>query len=188
MAEFDFEKAVRWARLVPGKTFARRTDAELPFIEIARSGSELLLDTCVYIDQLQARLPATVEELANIRQVNHSAVAVAELMHVVGRLDPQHRGTVAAIRQIGTTVKGMRPHRMFTPDADTLGRAAILSGVLCRIQGYAKDDRYRSLNDCLLFLQAAKLGFTLVSRNVRDFDVLLQIVPKTRVLLYRRKD
>jgi predicted nucleic acid-binding protein len=188
LAGFDFDRAVRWARLARQETLARREDRELPFIAAAYSGPDLLLDTCVYVDQMQARLPAAVEQLSGIRQINHRAIVVAELMHLVGRLDPQHPGTAAAIRQIGIAVKAMRPHRLFEPDAETVGRAAILSGVLCRTQGYGKDDRLRSLHDCTLFLQAAKLGLTLLSRNIRDFDLLLQLIPKARVLFYRREN
>jgi len=187
LAEFDFDKVVRWARAARHETLVRRPEAELPFIESAHPGPDLLLDTCVYIDQMQERLPRAVEELADIRQLNHSTVAVAELMHTVGRLDPRHPGTATAIRQVGMALKAMRPHRLFEPDKEIAGRAAIPSGILCRTQGYAKGDRHRSFNDCILFLQAGKLGLTLLSRNVRDFDLLLQLFPKTRVLLYRRE-
>jgi hypothetical protein len=42
------------------------------------------------------------------------------------------------------------------------------------------------VNDGVLFLQAAKLGLTLLTRNISDFDYLLQMMPAGRVLLYRR--
>lgn len=77
-------------------------------------------------------------------------------------------------------------NRTFTPDADVLARAALLSGTLCRLQGYQKDARLRALHDCVLFLQAQKLGFAVLTANVADFDYLLQLVPTGRVLLYRR--
>jgi len=38
-----------------------------------------------------------------------------------------------------------------------------------------------------LFLQAQKLGFTVLTANIVDFDILLQLLPAGRVLLYRRK-
>jgi len=52
----------------------------------------------------------------------------------------------------------MPSHRIFTPDVEVLGRAALLSGLLCRLQGYQKDGKQRALQDCVLFLQAHKLG------------------------------
>ncbi|MGO6703786.1 hypothetical protein ACC764_25030 [Rhizobium ruizarguesonis] len=121
----------------------------------------------------------------DIRQANHSTVAIQELMHTIGVLDPRHPRTKTAIGQIKTTIAAMPDHRIFTPDADVLGRGAMLSGILCRIQGYQQDARLRALHDCVLFLQAQKLGLMVLTANVSDFDYLLQLMPTSRVLLYR---
>jgi len=43
------------------------------------------------------------------------------------------------------------------------------------------------LQDCVLFLQAQKLGFTVLTANVSDFDLLLQLLPAGRALFYRPK-
>jgi predicted nucleic acid-binding protein len=188
LAGFDFDSALRWSRFDPGKTLSRRSDAELPFIsDTAEAGSELLLDTCVYIDGLQGRTPGAVADLFDVRQVNHSTVSIQELMHAVGALDPKHPGTAKAVGQIGALIRAMPPHRVFAPDIDVLGRAALLSGMLCRLQGYRDDSRLRALQDCVLFLHAQKLGLTVLTANVRDFDCLLQLVPAGRVLFYRRR-
>lgn len=165
---------------------SRRAEAELPFFRTAESGPELLLDTCVYVDRLQGKLPFLVEELLDTRTASHSTVGIVELMHAVGRLEPHDPRTRAAVAAIRAAVKLMPAHRLFEPDADTLGRAAILAGILSRTQGYRKDDRFRALNDCTLFLQAVKFGLVVLTRNVRDFDLLMQIVPTGRVLFYRQ--
>lgn len=186
MSDFDFDAAFRWVRFDPGRTLARRADSELPFLEgTAEAGLELLLDTCVYIDGLQGRAPDILADLLDIRHSNHSTVAIQELMHTVGVLDPAHQGTKTTIRQISATVKAIPVHRVFTPDGDVLGRAALLSGMLCRLQGYHRDARLRALHDCVLFLQAQKLGFTVLTANVSDFDYLLQLMPNGRVIFYR---
>ncbi|MDB5523752.1 MAG: DNA-binding protein [Rhizobium sp.] len=186
MAVFDFDASVRWARFEPKHTLARRGDNKLPFIsDIAEAGQELLLDTCVYIDGLQGRAPDAVADLLDIRLTNHSTVAIQELMHSVGVLDPKHPGTKIVVRQIRITINDMPTHRIFAPDADVLGKAALLSGMLCRLQGYQKDARLRALQDCVLFLQAQRLGFTILTANVNDFDYLLQLIPNGRVLFYR---
>jgi predicted nucleic acid-binding protein len=183
---FDFDAALRWARFDPKRTLARRSEAALPMLAGEMiAGSGLLLDTCVYIDQLQGRAPGGVDELLSIRQVNHSTIAVQELMHGVGILDPRHPGTTTAIRQIGKMIKAMPGHRVLAPDADTQGRAAMVAGILCRIQGYARDDKMRALHDCALFLQAQKLGLTVLTRNIADFDYLLQMFATARVLPYQ---
>ncbi|MDB5555763.1 MAG: DNA-binding protein [Rhizobium sp.] len=106
-------------------------------------------------------------------------------MHTVGVLDPRHPGTKDALRQIKTAIDNMPANRIFTPDADVLARAALVSGILCRIQRYQRDARLRALQDCVLFLQAQKLGFTVLTANVSDFDYLLQLIPAGRVLFYR---
>lgn len=187
MAAFDFDAAVRWARFDPGHTLARRADSALPFAIQGRIGGQaMLLDSCVYIDQAQGRAPDILAAFIHARQTNHSSVAIQELMHAVGVLDPRDARSAAAIDVIRSLVRAMPPYRTFTPDVDVLGRAALLSGMLCRLQGYGRDRKLRALHDCVLYLQAQKLGFTVLTANVADFDVLLQLVPAGRALFYRR--
>ena len=146
MAEFDFDAARRWARFDPQQTLARRSDEQLPFVDASRIGGQgLLLDTCVYIDQMQDRSPAVLDDMIARRQVNHSTVAIQELMHTVGVLNPSDARTAGVIAEIGNQIKAMPAHRIFAPDAEVLGRGALLSGILCRLQGYGKDARLRAL-------------------------------------------
>jgi predicted nucleic acid-binding protein len=188
VAEFDFDAAQRWARFDPQKTLARRGDDELPFVRASLIGGQgLLLDTCVYIDQMQDRSPQVLDDLIAQRQVNHSTVAIQELMHAVGVLNPSDPRTADVIAKIGKQIKAMPPHRIFAPDIEVLGRAALLSGILCRVQGYGKDSKLRALQDCVLFLQAQRLGLLVLTANVSDFDILLQLIPAGRVLFYSCK-
>ena len=187
MAAFVFDDAVRWARVEPRRPLSRRPDLELPFVtEEPLSGPPLLLDTCVYIDQLQERTPVLVERLIRARQTNHSTVAIQEMMHTVGVLDPAHPKTAGAIAAIRAQVTSMSATRTFAPDADVLGRAALIAGKLRRLRDHAGDARPRALQDCVLFLQALKQGFTVLTANLADFDILLQLVPAGRVLFYRK--
>ena len=187
MAEFDFDAARRWARLDPRKTLARRHDKELPFVDASLIGGQgLLLDTCVYIDQMQGRSPRVLDDLVAQRQVNHSTVAIQELMHTVGILSPSDRRTAGVVAEIGKQIKAMPPHRIFAPDTEALGRGALLSGILCRLQGYKKDSKLRALQDCTLFLQAQKLGLVVLTANFSDYDILLQLIPQGRALFYRQ--
>ncbi len=174
-------------RLDPRQTLARRDASELPFVSDDNiAGGALILDTCVYIDQMQGRAPRIVENVVNARIINHSTVAIQELMHTVGALKPDHPGTPSVIAAIGAQIRAMPPHRLFEPDAETLGRGALLSGLMCRLQGYQDDARLKALQDCVIFLQAMKLGLTVLTANVREFDLLLQLVPAGRVLFYRK--
>jgi hypothetical protein len=146
-----------------------------------------LLDSCVYIDQMQDRSPQVLDDLIALRQVNHSTFAIQELMHAVGALSPGDARTAGVVAEIGKQIKAMPPHRVFVPDAEVLGRAALLSGILCRLQGYEKDGKLRALQDCVLFLQAQKLGLVVLTANVSDYDILLQLIPAGRALFYRQK-
>lgn len=188
MAEFNFDAARRWARFDPENTLARRNNDELPFVSPSLiAGQGLLLDTCVYIDQMQDRSPHVLDDLIAQRQVNHSTIAIQELMHTVGVLNPSDARTASVVDVIGKQIKAMPPHRIFAPDIEVLGRAALLSGILCRLQGYEKDGKLRALQDCVLFLQAQKLGLVVLTANVGDYDILLQLIPAGRVLFYRSK-
>ena len=186
MAGFDIAAARRWARFDPGRTLRGRADAELPFAhEEARAGEPLMLDTCVYIDQMKGKAPPLLEKLIETRHVYHSTVAIQELVHIVGVLSPGDPRTPAVVKAIEVQIDAMPDHRTFVPDADVLGRAALLSGMLSRLQGYAKDMRLKALQDCTLFLQAQKLGCTVLTANIAEFDILLQLIPAARVLFYR---
>jgi predicted nucleic acid-binding protein len=188
LADFDFDAARRWARFDPQRTLARRRHEELPFVNASLIGGQaLLLDTCVYIDQMQDRSPQALDDLIAHRQVNHSAVAIQELMHSVGALNPTDARTAGAIVEIGKQIRAIPRHRIFAPDIEVLARAALLSGIVCRLQGYEKDAKLRVLQDCVLFLQAQKLGLVVLSANVSDYDILLQLIPTGRALFYRRK-
>ncbi len=108
-------------------------------------------------------------------------------MRTVGVLNPSDARTATVIDVIGKQIKAMPPHRIFAPDAEVLGRAALLSRILCRLQGYEKDGKLCALQDCVLFLQAQKLGLVVLTANVGDHDILLQLIPTGRVLFYRSK-
>lgn len=186
MAEFDFDSALRWFRFDPKERLVRRPDTDLPFLDhnTAR-GLGLLLDTCVYIDQLRGKFPDHAAQILESRQIHHSTVAIQELMFGVGILDPRDRRTASTILSLRALVTAMRPHRTFAPDPDLLGRAAMIAGLLSRSQGYAGDSRKRALMDATLFLQAQKLGLMIVTANIGDFDLMLQLLPSVRVGLYR---
>ncbi len=150
------------------------------------AGAPLLLDTCVYIHQLQGRIPEPTASMVAVREINHSSVAVQELAHTLGALNPGDGRTPSAIKTIRSLLEAMPAHRTFAPDVDLLGRAAILSGKFSRLSGLSNADRRKALQDATLYLQALKLGFTVMTANIADFDRLQQLVPEGRVLFYRQ--
>ena len=80
----------------------------------------------------------------------------------------------------------MAPTRIVAPSADAWTEAAIVAGILARIQGYAREARRAVLHDAMMLLTAVEAGSVLISRNVRDMDLLLRFWPDARVLLYDR--
>ena len=184
---FDLRASLR--RLKPEKnvaTLKRRDDAELPFVGgPVGVGAPLLLDTTVYIDTLQDRLPDAVAELIRLRQPEHSSLAVAELAHAYGRLEPSHAGTADVLRTIRSVIDAIPQHRLGEPSVRATIEAGILSGTLARARRLPKTQP-GLLVDAILFLQAVESGCHLLSRKIGDMDLLLQIFPAGRVLLYRQ--
>ncbi len=78
-------------------------------------------------------------------------------MHT-GVLNWSETRTAGVINKIGKQIRATPPHRIFATDTEVLGRAALLSAILCRLQGRENDGKLRALQDCVLFLQAQKLG------------------------------
>ena len=166
---------------------ARRLDSDLSFIENEPiAGPPLLLDSTVYIDVLQARAPSALEEMLRVRQVNHSSVAVCELVHNFGRLDPDHPGTAAILSPIRRTIDSIPAHRLSSPSIQAVAEAGIVTGIVARLYGLPKTDKQPWLNDAMLFFHALEGGSTLVSRNISDMDLIQQLVPYGRLLLYRQ--
>jgi predicted nucleic acid-binding protein len=169
-------------------TLAYRRRHELPF-DAAAVGetTSVMLDTTVYLDALKAPgLPEAVARLLARNVVLHCAIACAELAVSVGHLDPEHPRTAAHCAPLVETLSRMAPTRIVSPSADAWIEAALIAGILARIQGYARESRRGILNDALLLLTALEAGATLISRNVRHMDLLLRFRPDAQVLLYDR--
>ena len=182
---FDRRASIR--RIKPQRRtlpLVRRANADLPFLAgQSLVGRELLLDTCVYIDVLQGNTPLEVDRMLETRIVNHSTVALAELTHLIGALDPAHPGTAGALKPLGQTIDDIPPHRLTAPSIRACGEAGILAGVVTRLTGQRKS--IALLNDAMLFLQAAEMGCDLLTANVSDLDFFDQLLPGTGVLLYQ---
>jgi predicted nucleic acid-binding protein len=182
---FDVAAAARRVKAQrPTDVLKRRTDADLPFVVAPASpGPELMLDTCVYIDVLQGRTPAAVDDLLQLRIVNHSTVALAELTHAFGRLDPAHADTRKTLRELSATIAAIPAHRLSAPTARTSGEAGMLAGLVARLSG--RPSGIELLNDATLLRHGAETGCTVLTRNVADFDLMQQVTTGSSVLFYR---
>ena len=145
---------------------------------------KLLLDTTVYIDALQGRLPDDAEIALRTASLWHSSVTEAELAALAGLLDPAHPETAGVIAKVADSVELRPGHRILAPDRDTWREAGILAGLLARLQNYGKSERRRVLNNALIFLTAGRNGCVVLTRNVSDFDLLMQLDAKGQAVFY----
>jgi hypothetical protein len=182
----SFDRARSLRRIRPQRARAalvRRPDVDLPFLGEATPGPEVLLDTCVYLDVLQGRAPPEVDLLLQMRVANHSTIALAELTHLFGRLDPAHAGTRRVLASLSGAIDDIPPHRLTTPSARCSGEAGMLAGLTARLGGRGAD--LALLNDASLFLQARETACTILTRNLSDFDLFDQLLPGSSLLFYR---
>jgi predicted nucleic acid-binding protein len=163
----------------------RRPDSDLDFLPAAPLPDEILCDTTVYIDLEKSRFPANLDGLLAQRSPWHSTVVESELIYLCGRLDPHHPGTGAIVQEIDTIIQHWPADRVLVPDRAIWREAAILTGILTRLHHANDEDRGRTMNDALIFLTAVQHGCAVLSRNVGNFDPLLQLVPEGRAVFYR---
>ena len=145
---------------------------------------KLLLDTTVYVDALQGRLADDMDIALRTASLWHSSVTEAELAALAGLLDPTHPHTQNVIAQVAASIELRPEHRILTPDRDTWREAGTLAGLLARLQKYGKNERRKALNDALIFLSAARNGCVVLTRNILDFDLLMQLDPKGHAVFY----
>jgi predicted nucleic acid-binding protein len=81
-------------------------------------------------------------------------------------------------------LEGVATLRLEDP-RDLLGSIAGNNQGQIRWMGAAWEQRRRVLNDALLFATARKYGCAVLSRNVRDFDLLQQLDPSGKVMFYK---
>jgi hypothetical protein len=185
---FDLDDAIRMTRPQrPSFRLTRRPDDELVWASgESPIGAPLLLDTTVYLDVLHGRTPIEVDNLLRFRICNHSAVCLGELTHAFGRLDPGHCETKSVLKVLRDVIENVPAHRLHAADSDIWGTAGMLAGALFRLSGLSLGQGHerKFLNDALLFLQARKLGCAMLTRNIRDFDFLSQLMANGRIILY----
>lgn len=180
-------------KLLRSTRSARRTfdlptynDDDLTFFEdLPEAGEAIILDTCVYIDQLQGRLPAEIEARVLGRSVFHSSLVLSELSFPFGRLDPTDARTEAALDAIEDIISEIPDRRVLTPSLETKMRGSILAGVMARVLGYNEAQRKKGLVDAMIASQASYENLLLVTRNIADYDRLSQLDRKLKVAFYR---
>lgn len=164
-----------------------RPKSQLIYLHQVTALPKLLYDTTVYIDSLQGRFPRSLETLLKASDSWHSPVTEAELVALCGLLRPDHPDSPRVFAKIKASVESRRDYRIVSPDREVWASAGLLSAILARLQQRSRSDRILLLNDALLLETARKYGLTVLTRNVRDFDLLQQLEPTANVLFYERE-
>jgi hypothetical protein len=178
-----------------------RRDSDLPFEPERAPELPLMLDTTVYLDRSAGKLPRNIRILIGARQhlIYNCGVVCAELAISLGLLNPADSRTPGTISAIQAHLNQMQTDKAVVPSAAGWTEAAVLAGILARIQGLAIPKRRLSpdqvccqegrrrelLLDALLYITAIEQDLLLVSANVRHMDLLMQLRPTVNVLLYR---
>lgn len=181
-----FQQSLR--RLKPEKrqkVLTYRDRSQLRFLSnLQPPFPKLLLDTTVYIDALQGRLPEYVDVALRPGSLWHSTVTEGELAAFAGLLDPTHPETERVIARVAASIN-LRPiHQILTPERDIWREAGILAVLLARFQGYGKNERRKALNDALIFFTATKNGCVVLTRNILEFDLLMQLDTRGQAIFY----
>jgi predicted nucleic acid-binding protein len=146
-------------------------------------GPPLLLDTCVYFDTLEGRLPEAAKALIRTRPVRHVTIVLGELAHFFGRLPhvPQNRGVFESLAKAIGLIEDRHVSR---PSEGASLEAGILCGLVFRLGGFQRGQEVAALNDATIYTHALENGQTVLTRNRNDFDRMNQIMPAGRVLFY----
>ncbi len=147
-----------------------------------------MIDTTVYIHVAQAKAPQGVlATLAGAGPVLHSAVCLSEIAYSLGRLDPRHPRTANRRDLLAEILRNAPDYRTYAPRVDDWVSAGVLSGLAARLLGAGAQDDRRLLNDGLIVATARRLGATILTADIGDFDALTQLVPDVEVAFYRAR-
>ncbi len=166
----------------------RRPDSELPFDPaLVRPGAAILPDSCFYIDALNGLVPPLGAALVRtpLSRLLHSTVCRAELAAGAAKLPPADPRTPASRARVASMLSRMPPEHLIQPSASAWDQAGALAGILARRQGWAKGAHLKLLLDGAILMSALERDAVVLTANVRDFDLLLQLRPDAPVLLYR---
>ena len=183
----DIGKLLRSTRSARRATdIPTRNDGDLTFFgDLPETGEAIMLDTCVYIDQLQSRLPTEIEDRVLARSTFHSSLVLSELSFPFGRLDPADTRTETALDAIEDLISEIPDRRVLTPSPETKMRGAVLAGVMARVLNYNEAQRKKVLMDAMVAAHATQENLLLITRNVADYDRLSQLEKKLKVAFYR---
>ena len=182
---FDIDRIVRTFK--PEKrtvALTPRPSADLIVGSAAILRRPVMPDATVYVHGGQGRLPPRVVAILQQWPLLHCAVALGEIAHGIGRLDPGHPQTPARRAYLESVLRQIPQHRVVAPGDDVQVSAGILTGILARILHLPSGGHRQRINDVLICLTALKSGAAVLTANIGDFDLVQQLVPSAEIIYY----
>ena len=182
---FDIDRIVR--ALKPEKRRAApvpRSPADLVAAAIEVGRRPVVPDATVYVHDGQGRLPPHIAAMLQQWPLLHCSVALGEIAHGIGHLDPSHPQTPRRRTYLQSVLRQIPQHRVVTPSDEIQVTAGILTGLLARLLHLPSGGHRLRLNDVLICLTARKAGAAVVTANIGDFDVMQQLMPSAEIIYY----
>ena len=182
---FDIHRLLRTFK--PEKHTIRPTSrdpSQLRTDSAAAQKRPIVLDTTTYINAGQGKLPPHINAIIEAWPIHHCSVALGEIAHGLGRLDPAHPDTRQNKDFLQAVLEKVPQHRIVNPTDDIHVTGGILTGVIARLLTLPKGAHRNRINDILIYLTARSIGAAVVTANVEDFDILQQLVPDGHVIYY----
>jgi hypothetical protein len=179
-----FQQSLR--RLKPEKhqkALRYRDRSQLRFLSTLKPPfPKLLLDTTVYIDTSARKAPG----LCGCRSAGRESMAINGYGSGVGGRrwparsdasgDPRRDRTGRCVHRLASCPSHPHPGSGYMPRSLHARRAS------CATAELRQNEQRKAPNDALIFLTAAKNGCTVFTRNLSEFDLLMQLDPKGKVI------
>ena len=163
--------------------YRKRSDLASLSDNDVRPGTEMMLDTGVYIFAAAGTLTGKRRDRLELVLQHHCTVCLGEIAVGLANRDVAAATWPAERMYWQELFDRLRKNRTHTPDAETWAAAGILAGTLARVQRYQPHQRKDLLNDALIYLTALKRSLPVLTDNRKDFDLLQQLVPPGRFFL-----
>ena len=182
---FDVPRLLR--TLKPEKQTIRPPDRHHGRLRATSAAAEkrpIMLDTTAYIDAGQGKLPPHVAAMISFWPSYHCSIALGEIAHGIGRLDPAHPDTRQNKAFLQAVLEKVPQHRIINPTDDMHIAGGVLTGIITRLLALPKGAHRNRINDVLIYLAARSIGAAVITANAKDFDLLQQLVPDGHVIFY----
>lgn len=182
---FDIDRIVRSFK--PEKrvvALAPRHPPDLIAGSAAMARRPVVPDTTVYVHAGQGKPPLHIATVLQQWPLLHCSVALGEIAHSIGRLDPAHPRTAYRRAYLERILRQVPQHRVIAPGDEVQVSAGVLTGMLARLLHLPSGGHRLRINDVLICLTALKNGAAILTANVGDFDLVQQLVPSAEIIYH----